>query len=59
MGISIEIDHGPVDPISIGDFYTGKDLPLSLAMFLNDGTTCPTTKKRILQRDNQKVFWCP
>lgn len=59
MGISIELDDGPVDKRSIGDTYEGRDLPPQVATLVNNATRCPTTGRMIPQRNNDQVFLVP
>ncbi len=59
MGISIELQDGPADKASIGDTYSGKELPPQVAQLSNNITNCPKSGKPILQRDNNQVFLVP
>ncbi len=59
MRISIELDDGPAEEKSIGDTYTGRDLPPQVAKLINNRTVCPKTKELITQRDNNQIFLVP
>ena len=59
MGISIELNDGPVDKASIGDTYAGKELPPQITQLKNNITCCPKSGEPILQRDNNQVFLVP
>ena len=56
LGISIEMDDGPVEKESIGNLYAGKELPPQIATLINNKTTCPNTGRLTSQEDNNQVF---
>ncbi len=59
LGISIGLDDGPSDKASIGDTYSGKELPTQVATLTNNKTNCPVTGKLTSQADNYQVFLVP
>ncbi len=59
LSIGIALDYGAAAPQSIGDVYDGRELPLEVAMLVNNVTMCPTTGRSILQQDNNQVFLVP
>ncbi len=56
MGISINLDLGPIVKKSIGDTYAKKTLPLEIINLLSNKTKCPATRKWFVQKDNKQVF---
>jgi len=56
LGISIEMDDGPVEKESIGNLYAGKELPTEIATLTGNKTICPNTNKMTSQKDNHQVF---
>ena len=59
MGISVELNDGPVDRASIGDTYNGKEVPPELLTLHNNSVTCPQTGRLFYQEDNYQVFLVP
>lgn len=59
LGISINLDDGPVDKASVGDVYAGKEIDPKIVNMTNNYTTCPKTGKRTSQKDNNQVFLVP
>lgn len=59
MGLRIKLEDGPADKQSIGDTYSGKDLPREIANLMNNRTQCPKTGKMFIQKDNHQVFLVP
>jgi hypothetical protein len=55
-GISITMEHGPVDKQSIGDFYTGKSLPKNLASLSSTNLACHLTGRQFIQKDTKQIF---
>jgi hypothetical protein len=58
-GISITMEHGPVDKQSIGDFYNGKSFPKSLASLSSTTLTCHLTGRQFIQKDTKQIFLVP
>ena len=58
-GISITMEHGPVDKQSIGDFYNGKSFPKSLASLSSTILTCHLTGRQFIQKDTRQIFLVP
>ena len=58
-GISITMEHGPVDKQSIGDFYNGKSFPKSLASLSSTILTCHLTGRQFIQKDTKQIFLVP
>ena len=58
-GISITIEHGPVEKYSIGSFYTEKSLPKTLATLPNQSFPCPLTGRQSIQKDTKQIFLVP
>jgi hypothetical protein len=58
-GISITIEDGPVDKRSLGGFYSGKDLPKTLATLSNQSFPCPLTGRQFIQKDTKQIFLVP
>ena len=59
MGIRLSLDDGPTDKQSIGDVYSGKELPPEVLRLYNNSVQCPKTGKYFYQRDNHQVFLVP
>jgi len=59
MGISIGLADGPSKKESIGDAYSGKDLPTSIATMTSNKFQCPKTGQLTNQKDNNQVFLVP
>ena len=59
MGISIELNDGPAEKASIGDTYSGRDLPPQVAKLVNNRIQCPETGELLVQKDNDQVFLVP
>jgi hypothetical protein len=58
-GISITIENGPVDKQSIGDFYSGKSLPKTLATLSNQSFSCQLTGRQFIQKNTKQIFLVP
>jgi hypothetical protein len=59
MGMSVELNDGPVDKQSVGDTYKGKEIPPELLDLHNNSVICPKTGKLFYQRDDFLVFLVP
>ncbi len=59
MGITIELENGPVKQTAIGDLYHGKELPESIGKLINNIVTCPKTGNKFIQEDNNQIFLVP
>ena len=59
MGIKIALENGPDEKQSIGDTYSGKELPQNIASLINNRIQCPKTGKLFVQKDNDQVFLVP
>ena len=59
MGIKIELKDGPTEKTSIGDLYSGKELPQDIVKLSNNKTQCPNTGKMFVQKNNNQVFLVP
>ena len=59
LGVTISLDDGPSDKVSIGDAYAGKELPTQVATFIGNKTNCPVTGVLTSQADNNQVFLVP
>ncbi len=57
--LRIELQYGPADKQSVGDFYSGKELPTVLAMLKNSYYQCSKTGKMFSQKDKNQVFLIP
>jgi hypothetical protein len=56
MGITVDLDDGPAEQGSIGDVYSGKDLPEAIVALISNYTMCPSTGRLFRQKDNNQVF---
>ena len=59
MRITISLKDGPTDKQSVGDTYSGRDLPQEIANLINNRIQCPKTGKLFVQKDNDQVFLVP
>jgi len=59
MGISVDLKDGPAEETSIGDVYSGKELPANILKLIRNVTKCPNTGKTFVQEDNNLVFIVP
>ena len=59
MGIQIALKDGPKDKQSVGDTYSGRDLPTNIVNMINNYTLCPKTNELFLQKNNDQVFLVP
>jgi hypothetical protein len=59
LGINRTLDDGPSAKASIGDTYSGKELPPQVAQLMGNMTKCPSTGKLTSQKDNDQVFLVP
>ncbi len=58
-GISITVEDGPREKQSIGNFYSGKNLPKTLATLSNQSFPCPLTGRQFIQKDTKQIFLIP
>jgi len=58
-GISITLEDGPRDKQSIGNFYSGKSLPKTLATLCNQSFPCPLTGRQFIQKNTKQIFLIP
>src|SRR5262245_9066270 len=58
-GISITMENGPVDQQSIGEFYSGKRLPQTLATLSNQSFPCQLTGRQFIQKNTKQIFLVP
>ncbi len=59
MGIRIALKNGPDEKQSLGDTYSGKELPQKIATLISNYINCPKTGKMFIQTDNNQIFLVP
>ena len=58
-GISITLEDGPVEKHTLAGFYSGKNLPKTLATLSNQSFPCPLTGRQFIQKDTKQIFLVP
>jgi hypothetical protein len=59
MTVSVILKDAPVEKQSIAHVYKDRNLPESLAKLSRMSTTCPTTGRGFIQKDNHQIFLVP
>jgi hypothetical protein len=59
MAVSLILNNGPVEKQSIGQVYSGKTLPASLAALTSRSISCPRTGRQSIQKDKHQIFLVP
>jgi hypothetical protein len=59
MAVSVILNNGPVEKQSIGQVYSGKTLPASLAALTSRSISCPRTGRQSIQKDKHQIFLVP
>ncbi len=56
---TVKLDDGPADKATIGDVYSGREIPENVATLICNKAQCPNTEVLTLQADNNQVFLVP
>lgn len=59
QGVLIYLHDGPAEKQSIGDTFSGNELPPQLRGVPNRSVRCPVTGKAFYQKDPYKLFLVP
>jgi hypothetical protein len=59
MGMSIPLEDGFLKMKTLGDAYSGKNLPFHLAMLVGSSVTCRETGKSFVLEDINQVCLAP
>lgn len=54
--ITISLNDGPTDKTSIGNYYTGRDLPENIVKLTGNQIMCPATGKQLIQKNNDQIY---
>jgi hypothetical protein len=59
LGVKIPLSHGPGEKISIGAFYTGKEIPEKIRQLLEHSLECPKTLDGFFHDDRYEMYLVP
>jgi hypothetical protein len=59
MGVSVPLNEGPAEKISVASYYADKNVPPILTLMLRNPVKCPKTGKVFQQTDSNHIYIAP